>query len=124
MATPTWQIAGQYFETCSCDFVCPCILGKMAVRPTKGTCTFAMALQIRQGSYGPVRLDGLTFIVLGLTPEAMGAGNWSVGLVIDERAAAEQREAIIAIASGSAGGPMSALAGLMGKFLGAEFAPI
>jgi hypothetical protein len=51
-------------------------------------------------------------------------GNWSVGVIIDERATAEQRDAIVAIASGSAGGPMAALSPLVGKFLGAESAPI
>jgi hypothetical protein len=124
MATPSWQVGGQYYETCSCDFVCPCILGQMAVAPTKGDCTFAMAMQIENGNYGNVSLAGLGFIILGLTPEEMGKGNWSVGLVIDERATAEQRDAITAIASGSAGGPMAALSGLIGKFLGVESAPI
>lgn len=124
MATPSWKASGQYYETCSCDFVCPCILGQMAASPSKGSCTFAMAFQIERGSYGAVSLDGLGFIVLGLTPEAMGKGNWSVGVIADERASAEQRDAIAAIASGSAGGPMSAVSGLVGKFLGVESAPI
>ena len=124
MTTPAWNISGQYVETCSCDFVCPCILGQMAVRPSKGSCTFAMAMQVERGSFGDVPLNGLTFIVLGMTPEEMGKGNWSVGLVIDERASAAQRDAITAIASGAAGGPMAPLSGLIGKFLGAEQAPI
>jgi hypothetical protein len=124
MATPSWNISGQYFETCSCDFVCPCILGQMSVRPSKGSCTFAMTLQVERGTFGNVPLNGLTFIVLGMTPEEMGKGNWSIGLVIDERATAEQREAITAIASGAAGGPMAPLSGLIGKFLGAESAAI
>jgi len=124
MPDQTWSVNGQYYETCSCDFVCPCIPGQLAVRPTKGTCTFAMAFQIERGTYGNVPLNGLGFIVLGLTPEEMGKGNWSVGLVIDERAAKEQQDAITAIASGSAGGPMAALSGLIGKFLGVETAPI
>ncbi len=124
MTTPAWNISGQYVETCSCDYVCPCILGQMAVRPTKGSCTFAMAMQIERGGFGDVPLSGLAFIVLGLTPEEMGKGNWSVGLVIDERATAAQRDAITAIASGAAGGPMAPLSGLIGKFLGAEQAPI
>jgi hypothetical protein len=124
MATPAWKVTGQYYETCSCDFVCPCLPGQLTVTPSKGSCTFAMAFQIDRGSYGNVLLDGLGFIVLGLTPEAMGKGNWSVGLIADERASAGQREAITAIASGSAGGPMSALSGLIGKFLGVESAPI
>ena len=76
----------------------------MAVRPSKGSCTFAMAMQVERGSFGDVPLNGLTFIVLGMTPEEMGKGNWSVGLVIDERATAAQRDAITAIASGAAGG--------------------
>jgi hypothetical protein len=96
----------------------------MAVRPTQGSCTFSMAFQIEQGKYGNVSLDGLGFIVLGFTPAEMGKGQWSVGLVTDERASVEQRDAITAIASGAAGGPMSALSGLIGKFLGVEEAPI
>ncbi len=124
MTTATWHVSGQYFETCSCAFVCPCILGQMAVAPTDGTCTFAMAFKVDQGDYGAVSLDGLGFIVLGWTPEAMGKGNWSVGVIADEQANAAQREAIAAIASGAAGGPMAALSGLVGKFLGVEAAPI
>ena len=124
MATPSWKVSGQYYETCSCDFVCPCLPGQMAVTPSKGSCTFAMAFQIDRGNYGGVPLDGLAFIVLGLTPEAMGKGNWSVGIIADERASTEQRDAIAAIASGAAGGPMSALSGLVGKVLGVESAPI
>jgi len=124
MPTPSWHIHGQYYETCSCDFVCPCLPGQLLVRPTQGSCTFAMAFQIDAGSFGSVSLDGLGFIVLGFTPEEMGKGNWSVGLIADERASTEQRDAITSIASGAAGGPMAALSGLIGKFLGVESAPI
>ena len=120
----TWSVSGQYYETCSCDFVCPCLPGGMAVKPTKGSCTFAMAFQIERGTFDRVLLDGLGFIVLGYTPEEMGKGNWSVGLIADERADEAQRNAIAAIASGSAGGPMAVLSGLVGKFLGVESAPI
>ena len=124
MTAPSWKASGQYYETCNCDFVCPCVPGQLAVKPTTGSCSFAMAFQIESGSYGTVPLDGLGFIVLGLTPEEMGKGNWSVGVIADERASAEQRDAITAIASGSAGGPMAALSPLVGKFLGVESAPI
>jgi len=124
MTTPSWKVSGQYYETCSCDFVCPCVPGQLAVEPSRGSCTFAMAFQIESGSFGSLSLDGLAFIVLGLTPEAMGKGNWSVGVLVDERASAEQREAITAIASGSAGGPVAALGPLVGTFLGVDSAPI
>ncbi len=124
MTAPAWNASGQYYETCSCDYVCPCILQQMSVEPSKGTCTFAMAFQIERGAFGSTSLEGLGFIVLGLTPEAMGKGNWSVGLIIDDRATAEQRDAITSIANGSAGGPMAGVTGLIGKFLGVESAPI
>jgi hypothetical protein len=124
MAGTSWNANGQYYETCNCDFVCPCVPGQLAVSPTRGDCLFAMAFQIERGAYGALTLDGLGFIVLGMTPEAMVKGNWSVGVIVDERATAEQRDAIVAIASGSAGGPMAGLSPLVGKFLGAESAPI
>lgn len=124
MATASWKVSGQYYETCNCDFVCPCLPGQMAVMPTKGACNFAMAFQVERGNYESLSLDGLGFIVLGFTPEEMGKGNWKVGVVVDERANAEQRDAITAIASGAGGGPMAALGGLVGTFLGVESAPI
>ena len=124
MATPTWQVQGQYYENCSCDYVCPCLPAQMAVKPTQGSCTFAMAFQIERGYFGNVALDGLGFVLLGYTPEEMGKGNWSVGVIVDERATPEQRDAIAGIASGSSGGPMAGLSGLIGKLLGVASAPI
>jgi len=124
MATPSWQITGRYYETCSCDFICPCILTQMSGHPTKGSCTFAMGFQIERGHFGSVPLDGLGFVLLGFTPAEMAKGNWSVGIVADERATAEQRDGIATIASGSAGGPMAMAAGLVGKMLGIVSAPI
>jgi hypothetical protein len=124
MAHPAWQVSGEYFETCSCDYVCPCILTNMTAKPTKGACTFAMAFQIDRGRFGTVALDGLGFAVVGMTPGVMAEGNWKVGLVIDERATAEQEQAIVGIGSGQAGGPVGALGPLVGTFLGVDRKPI
>jgi len=124
MAATAWQIQGQYYENCNCEFVCPCVPGQMMVKPTNGSCTFAMAFQIERGRFGDIPLDGLGFVVVAVTPEEMAKGNWSVGVVVDEQASAEQRDAIAGIASGASGGPMAALAGLVGKSLGVESAPI
>ncbi|WP_354683144.1 DUF1326 domain-containing protein [Cupriavidus necator] len=124
MASATWNVSGQYYETCNCDFVCPCLPGQLAARPSKGSCQFAMAFQIEHGQYNGVALDGLGFMVLGFTPEAMEKGNWSVGVIADKRANDAQRDAITAIANGTAGGPMAALAPLVGSFAGVESAEI
>jgi len=124
MANPAWQVDGEYFETCSCDYLCPCISSNLAARPTKGECYFAFAFQVERGRFGTVALDGLAFAVVGSTPDVMGQGNWKVGVIVDERASAEQQQAIVGIASGQAGGPMAALGPLVGAFLGMEAKPI
>jgi hypothetical protein len=124
MAAATWQVSGEYFESCSCDYVCPCIPSNLAGRPTHGHCFFAMVFRVDRGRYGDVALDGLAFAVIGRTPGVMGEGNWSVGVVVDERANAGQRDAVTGIVSGQAGGPMAALAPLIGTFLGVESKPI
>ncbi len=119
-----WSIRGNYMETCNCEFLCPCIASNLADTPTEGECKAAIALQIVEGSKGDVKLDGLSFIVMMHSPGAMGAGNLKVGLIVDERASDEQANAIAAIASGAEGGPMAALAPLLGSFEGVERAPI
>ena len=118
MATPSWNVNGQYYETCSCDFVCPCLPGQMAVEPSKGSCTFAMAFQIERGHYGTATLDGLGFIVLGFTPGAMGKGNWLVGLVTDVARAPTSATRSSPLPAAPPGGPMAAVPGLVGTFLG------
>ena len=124
MANVQWQISGEYFEACSCDSVCPCPTSGLAARPTKGSCDAGLVFHVQRGQYGSTRLDGLSFAVLLHTPGAMIQGNWTVGLVLDERASKEQREALTTIASGQGGGPMAALGPLIGTFAGAEAKPI
>jgi hypothetical protein len=120
----SWRIEGQYFETCNCNFVCPCIGSNMTARPTEGDCKAAITMKIDKGEKDGVKLDGLSFIVLLHSPKAMIEGNITVGLIVDERATEKQTEAIGAIASGAAGGPMAALAPLVGRMAGVEKRPI
>jgi hypothetical protein len=124
MGKPSWQLSGDYFETCSCDFLCPCISSNLTAAPTHGDCDFAMVFQIDHGTHGAVELDGLSFAVIGNAPEVMAKGGWQVGLIIDERATPEQQQAITTIASGQAGGPPAILTAVVGKFLGVETRPI
>lgn len=124
MAGASWQLAGDYFETCSCDFVCPCVPSNLEARPTHGDCNFAMVFHVERGKSDKVSLDGLSFAVIGNAPDVMGKGGWSVGLILDEKATPEQQQALTAIASGQAGGPPAILAGVVGKFLGVETRPI
>lgn len=120
----SWQISGQYMETCNCALLCPCITSNLTARPTEGDCKAAVALRIDKGSRDGVRLDGLAFIVMMHSPGAMADGNITVGLIIDEAASEQQADAITAIATGAAGGPMAALGPLVGKVAGIERRPI
>lgn len=120
----TWQINGQYMETCSCTLLCPCITSNLAARPTEGDCKAAVALHIDKGAKDGVELDGLSFIVMLHCPSAMADGNITVGLIVDDSASDQQVEAISAIATGAAGGPMAALAPLVGRVAGVERQPI
>ena len=124
MANPEWKISGDYFEACSCDSVCPCPTSGLAAPPTKGFCDAGLVFHVDRGTHGKTVLDGLNFAVLLHTPGPMIQGNWTVGLVVDDRATAEQRDAITTIASGQGGGPMAAVGPLVGTFAGVESKPI
>jgi hypothetical protein len=120
----SWNIKGQYMETCNCALLCPCIWSNLTARPTEGACDAAVALRIDQGSKDGVKLDGLAFVVMLHSPGAMAQGNLTVGLIVDEAANDQQVDAIRAIATGEAGGPMAALAPLVGKVAGIEKRPV
>jgi len=122
-----WQLAGDYFENCNCKVVCPCLLSTnqpFASMPTEGACEVAFAFHINSGSYGNVTLDSLNVAMIARSPGRMGEGNWSVAMYLDERANEQQRQALEMIFSGSAGGPVGALAPLFSTVLGAKTVPI
>lgn len=124
MTGNAWSIEGRYVETCNCAFICPCITSNLADLPTEGDCKAALAMKIDKGQKDGVSLDGLSFIVMLYAPGAMIDGNMKVGLIVDEKANDAQTEAITAIATGAAGGPMSHLAPLVGEMAGVEKRPI
>jgi hypothetical protein len=116
----TWQVSGEYMETCNCELLCPCIYTNMTARPSEGECKVALAARIDKGRKDGVSLDGVKFMVVLHSPGPMADGNLTVGLVIDQAASDAQAEAVAAIASGQAGGPMAALGPLVAKMAGIE----
>ena len=120
-----WQVNGQYFETCSCDYLCPCTPGNFTGKQTLGYCNFAFVFHVDRGRYGNTTLDGLNFAIVGQAPGPTFAdGNAAVGLISDERATPEQQQALVQIGSGQGGGPMAAFAPFITKMLGVEAKPI
>jgi hypothetical protein len=128
MADPVaWQLSGDYFENCSCSVVCPCLVSAAApltARPTEGFCNVPLIFHIDTGRYGQVVLDGLNAFVILSSPGVMAEGNWSQATYIDERADDAQTEALTAIFTGAAGGPMAAFIPLISNNLGVSKVPI
>lgn len=117
----TLNVAGTYFESCNCVAPCSCVcLGA----PTEGNCAALIAWHIDQGALGEVALDGLNVVLFVHTPGHMMETRWRVALYLDERASAIQQEALGKVFSGQAGGPLAALAPLIGEVMGVSSAPI
>lgn len=122
-----WHFSGDYFENCNCSVVCPCLVSRSAPltsRPTEGVCDLALIFHIDRGRYGEVALDGLNVALAVHWPGPMVEGNGSVGAYIDQRADDKQAEALGAIFTGAAGGPMASFAPLISKNLGVKKVPI
>lgn len=101
-----WRIKGREFANCNCSYGCPC---QFNAPPTHGDCRAAGAVQIDEGHFGAVRLDGLRVIGLYAWPGAVHEGNGTMRLVIDERADEGQREALLKIATGEETEPMATM---------------
>ncbi len=122
-----WHIVGDYFENCNCDVVCPCTFSPnqpLTSKPTAGFCEGGFGFHIDHGSYGDVTLDGLNVAMIGRAPGPMAQGNWSMAVYLDERADDRQRQALQAIFTGTAGGPLSHLTPLISTVLGVKTVPI
>lgn len=119
-----WRLAGEYFENCNCDILCPCITSSLQEAADNERCYVPLVCHVRQGESDGVSLDDLTFILVVDSPPVMGQGNWRVAVYIDERADERQRAALSGILSGAEGGPPEMLAGLIGEQLGVKFVPI
>jgi len=115
-----WSIKGEYVEACSCAFLCPCITKNATTPATEDFCKFAMTYRIDSGRFGAVDLGGVSFAVIAQSKAIMSEGGWTLGVIVDDRASDEQANAIVEIASGRAGGPMAAMAPLIGDFRGVE----
>jgi hypothetical protein len=122
-----WHLSGDYFENCSCSVACPCFFSTAAPltsRPTEGYCSVPLVFHIDSGRYGNVVLDGLNVFVILRSPGVMAEGDWLAATYIDQRADDKQTEALTAIFTGAAGGPMAAFIPLISKNLGVSKVPI
>jgi hypothetical protein len=98
---------------------CPCAISLDAGADTE-RCNAVLVFHVDSGEIDGVDVSDLTVVVLGDAPQVMSEGNWKLALVVDERATDEQLQKLGALFGGELGGPMEALAPLVGEMLGVE----
>jgi len=97
MADLDWYIEAAQFGGCNCAYGCPC---QFEALPTHGDCKGFEAIRIEKGHFGEVSLDGLHAALFYAWPGPIFEGNGEMQAVIDERADAAQREALIKVIYG------------------------
>ena len=119
----SWSIEGTYFETCSCELMCPCNFS-FDHGATYDYCRVTLVFDIREGEIEGIDVGGRTLAVIADTPKVMTDGNWRLGMFVDDGASDEQMQKLTGVFGGQLGGPMAGLAPLIGEVLGVERAPI
>jgi hypothetical protein len=97
MTGTNWAIRAREFLNCNCDYGCPCQFNSL---PTNGDCKGVLAFDIEQGHHGNTKLDGLKIAAVVSWPGAIHEGHGTIQPIVDERATAQQREALLRIMSG------------------------
>jgi hypothetical protein len=118
-----WNLTGSYVETCSCELMCPCNLS-LDHGATYDFCRVTLVFKIRDGDVEGTPIAGRVVAMIADTPKVMTEGNWRLGVFVDDQASDEQFDKLVKVFGGQLGGPMGALAPLVGEMLGVERAPI
>jgi hypothetical protein len=103
--------------------MCPCNLS-FDHGATYDFCRVTLVFNIREGEIEGTDISGVKVAAIADTPKVMTEGNWRLGVFVDEQATDEQTEKLVQVFSGQLGGPMAALAPLVGEMLGVERARI
>jgi hypothetical protein len=97
-----WKMKGQYLKNCNCLASCPCdTIGFPA--PHK-FCEGVVGMNIQEGHFDNVDLSGLKWAVTLHFPGALHEGNGTIEAFVDESANEAQRNALLTILTGQAGG--------------------
>jgi hypothetical protein len=92
-----WMIKGFEVANCNCATGCPC---QFMSAPTSGNCRAGVGIHIDEGHHGKVKLDGLNIALTAAWPGRIHEGHGEMQYIIDERASAEQRAALLRILRG------------------------
>ena len=119
----SWSLKGSYVETCSCELMCPCNLS-FDHGATYDYCRVTLAFNIKEGDVEGTDIGGRRVVLIADAPKVMTEGNWKLGVYVDDGSSEEQFDKLVKVFSGQLGGPMGALAPLVGEIRGVERAAI
>jgi hypothetical protein len=106
MATATktrWQMSGQGYEFCNCDFGCGCNFGGFP-NSKDGSCRALVGVTVTTGRCGDVDLSGVKCGMIAVWPKAIHEGNGSGAFIVDPATTDKQVEALSQIFTGQLGG--------------------
>lgn len=92
-----WNLKGRELVNCNCDFGCNCQFGGL---PDKGHCQAVFGMAIDVGRHGDTDLSGLNIAAVFRWPGPIHEGHGECAAFVDERASAEQRNALLTIMTG------------------------
>ncbi|MGH7468263.1 MAG: DUF1326 domain-containing protein [Longimicrobiales bacterium] len=97
-----WQLNGNIIIACNCDFGCPC---NFNARPSHGKCEGGWVWAIADGQVRGVRVAGLALALYADWPGAIHEGGGRAVSYLDDRANAQQQDALTRLVRGEFGGP-------------------
>lgn len=118
-----WNLTGSYVETCSCELMCPCNLS-FDHGATYDYCRVTLAFNIREGEVEGTDIAGRRVVLIADTPKVMTEGGWRLGVYVDDEAGEEQFDKLVKVFGGQLGGPMAAIAPLVGEVVDVQRARI
>ena len=117
-----WHMEGNYIKNCSCDPGCPCDFNS---DPTHHHCEGVFGMEVTDGQYGDVSLAGSKWAAVVHWPGPLHEGRGTAQPFVDASSSPEQRDALLAILSGRAGGTLfEILAAITERVLEPRFVPI
>jgi hypothetical protein len=101
-----WEFQGRELVNCTCEYGCNCQFNAL---PDKGHCHAVAAVLIDEGRHGDTRLDGLRIVGIFKWPGPIHEGHGEVLAIVDERADAAQRDALLRIMMGQDTDPFATM---------------
>ena len=95
----SWKLTCESVTVDSCTISCPCLMG---LEPHHGACQFVNGFKIKEGSYGKVSLDGLSWAMMGEFTGASRTPKFTfVAFYLPKEATEDQKKALRAIINSS-----------------------